>query len=178
MQYWNQDEDDEALAQQQAQVQQAQVQQALAQQQGLSQVQQAAQQPEAQQQVIDLLQQAITLIKAQPNAGESVHLRWYMYQLLQAQQGDGEGALYKELRCSIHLGLMGECGSPHTLPCGHTFCYGCLQSLFAISSSSSSSTTCPDCRQALPSSIQALRPNIAVKAIVERLLPRQLSLSH
>lgn len=159
MQYWNQDEDDEALAQQQ----QAQVQPA--------QVHQHAQ---PQQQVIDLLQQAITLIKAQPNAGESVHLRWHMYQLLQAQQGDGEGALYKELRCSIHLGLMGECGSPHTLPCGHTFCYGCLQSLFA----SSSSTTCPDCRQALPSSIQALRPNIAVKAIVERLLPRQLPLSH
>ncbi len=173
MQYWNQDDDDhEALAQQSQQSQQSQ----QPQQSQQSQQPQQPVVPLAQQQVIDLLQQAITLIKAQPNAGESVHLRWHVYQLLQAQQGDGEGALYKELRCSIHLGLMGECGSPHTLPCGHTFCYDCLQSLFAISSSSS--TTCPDCRQALPSSIQALRPNIAVKAIVERLLPRQLSLSH
>jgi hypothetical protein len=123
---------------------------------------------------IEHIQLAIQALQADPDSSSSsssIHLRWHIYQLLQAQAGDdGLGALYKELRCSIHLGLMGENGPPYTLPCGHSFCYDCLVSLFA----SVTNCSCPDCRKPMSRHcLTELHPNIAIKAIVERLLPKK-----
>jgi hypothetical protein len=118
--------------------------------------------------VIELLDEAIKAIKAIPDAGESVHLRWRIYQLLQAQKTDGDSAIYKELRCSIHLDLLGEKGPPVTLPCGHSYCTDCIA---PIVNGTSWNQTCPDCRGIIPNGIN-LRPNVAIKAIVDRLLPR------
>lgn len=121
---------------------------------------------------IEHIQLAIQALKDESSSpSSSIYLRWHIYQLLQAQAGDdGLGALYKELRCSIHLGLVGENGAPYTLACGHTFCYDCLEQLFA----SSSNCMCPDCRKPLTRYCLAeLKPNIAIKAIVERLLPKK-----
>ena len=104
--------------------------------------------------VIELLDEAIKGVRSLPEAGESIHLRWRIYQLLQAQKTDGDSAVYKELRCSIHLDLLGEKGPPVTLPCGHSYCTDCIAPIVNVA----------DYRQTCP--------NVAIKAIVDRLLPR------
>ena len=104
-----------------------------------------------------------------PNAGESSTLRWKIYSLLQSQDSDGNGAIYKELRCSIHLGLLGENGDPLTLPCGHTYCRECIKPIIV-----SQNKICPDCRTPIHISLEELRTNVSIKAIVDRLIPRQI----
>jgi hypothetical protein len=114
--------------------------------------------------IIKRLEECIDRLKAVPDAGNSVHLRWTIYKLLQAQQSDGDCAIYKELRCSIHLGLAGENGPPVTLPCGHTYCRSCIAQVIH------ENQNCPDCRGVIPP--VHLHNNVAIKAIVDRLIPR------
>ena len=78
--------------------------------------------PNPLEEVIKKLDECKVLLQSIPNAGECSTVRWKIYGIIQAQQGDCNGALYKELRCSIHLGLIGENRSPVTLPCGHNYC--------------------------------------------------------
>ena len=114
-----------------------------------------------------LLQMAADIIKSVPDAGASGGLRWRIYQLIQAQMGDDDSALYKELRCSIHLGLAGEDGAPVTLPCGHTFCKSCVAPMFGPAVV----PKCPQCRERISVPFTALKTNVGIKGVVDHLMP-------
>jgi hypothetical protein len=118
---------------------------------------------------IVLLQIAADIIKSVPEAGASGGLRWRIYQLIQAQQGDDDSALYKELRCSIHLGLTGEDGAPVTLPCGHSFCKSCVAPMFA----GGAVPKCPQCRERVSLPLSALKTNVGIKGVVDHLMPME-----
>ena len=117
---------------------------------------------------ITLLIEAATIIKSVPDAGQSSMLRWRLYQTIQAQEGGDDAALYKELRCSIHLGLAGECSDPVTLPCGHSFCKTCLGPLYL---QSAAQRKCPQCRTLITVSYDSLKQNVALNGITQHLLP-------
>nr|XP_015195293.1 PREDICTED: tripartite motif-containing protein 52-like isoform X2 [Lepisosteus oculatus] len=53
-------------------------------------------------------------------------------------------ALVEELQCPVCLGLFSD---PVTLPCGHTFCRGCLESYLATDVPVH---LCPECRAPIP----------------------------
>ena len=113
-----------------------------------------------------LLQLAATMLKEIPDAGSSGVLRKRIYDVVRAQKGHGESAFFKELTCSVHLGLIGEDdGAPVSLACGHNFCRRCVVPLFA-----SPSPTCPTCREAISVPLSALKVNSGIKGIVEHLL--------
>jgi len=116
---------------------------------------------------IMLLQLAADIIKTVPDAGASGDLRWRIYQLIQAQEGDDNSALYKELRCSIHLGLAGEDGTPVTLPCGHSFCKSCVKPMFGTGTV----PKCPQCRERVNVPLSALKTNACIKGVVDHLMP-------
>lgn len=116
-----------------------------------------------------LVQEASEIAKTIPNAGESVELRWRIYQMIQSQAESDNAALYKELRCPIHLGLAGENSDPVTLPCGHTFCKTCIAGLFGPTTTP---RKCPQCRADITVSYASLKTNLAIKGIVAHLLPR------
>jgi hypothetical protein len=120
---------------------------------------------------IVLLQEAAEIAKTVPDAGSSGGLRWRLYQVVQAQEGDDNAAFYKELRCSIHLGLAGETSEPVTLPCGHTFCKTCIAPFYKVGASVGA-RKCPQCREPITVSYQSLKVNVAIKGIVDHLLPR------
>ena len=117
---------------------------------------------------ITLLKEASTVIKSIPDAGESGGLRWRLYQTVQAQEGSDNAAFFKELRCSIHLGLAGEISEPVTLPCGHSFCKTCLATFFTMPMHQ---RKCPQCREQITVTYQNLRTNVAIKGVVDHLLP-------
>ena len=117
---------------------------------------------------IVLLQHATSIIASQPEAGQSATLRWKIYQLIQAQQSE-DSCFYKELRCPVHLGLCGEVSDPVTLPgCGHSYCRTCVAPIMA-----GANPRCPQCRAPITAPLDQLRTNIAIKAVVDRLLPQQ-----
>ena len=120
---------------------------------------------------IVLLQEAAEIAKTVPDAGSSGGLRWRIYQVVQAQEGDDNAAFYKELRCSIHLGLAGETSEPVTLPCGHTFCKTCIAPFYKVGASVGA-RKCPQCREPITVTYQSLKVNFAIKGIVDHLLPR------
>jgi hypothetical protein len=101
-----------------------------------------------------LVQEASEIAKTIPNAGESVELRWRIYQMIQSQAESDNAALYKELRCPIHLGLAGENSDPVTLPCGHTFCKTCIAGLFGATTTP---RKCPQCRADITVSYASLK---------------------
>jgi hypothetical protein len=117
-----------------------------------------------------LLQHAAGIISSVPECGQSATLRWRIYQLIQAQQGSEDSAFYKELRCPIHLGLCGENSDPVTLLCGHSFCLTCIVPV--ISGTSAAQRRCPQCRAPILVTADQLSTNVAIKAIVDRLLPQ------
>ena len=119
--------------------------------------------------VIEKLDECIISLQSIPNTGECSTVRWKIYKLIQAQQGDCNGALYKELRCSIHLGLIGENGFPVTLPCGHNYCIYCISPILSVLYSAK---ICPECRSPINITLDQLKPNIALQSIVTYLLPR------
>ena len=125
------------------------------------------------QELIQQLDNCIGITSVIPDVGNNTHVRWGIYQLLQAQQSDGDCAIYKELRCSIHLGLMGEHENspPVTLPCGHTYCKECIKPIIQARTYNREAI-CPDCRTPIKLSLNDLKTNIAIKAIVDRLIPR------
>ena len=120
---------------------------------------------------LTLMVKAAEIIKAVPGAGASGTIRWRIYQLIQAQEGDDNAALYKELKCSIHLGLVGECSDPITLPCGHSFCKTCIAPMYYISVQPTQ-RRCPQCREQITVAYSSLRPNVAIKGVTNHLLPR------
>lgn len=120
---------------------------------------------------LTLMVKAAEIIKSVPGAGQHGMIRWRIYQLIQAQEGDDNAALYKELKCSIHLGLAGECSDPVTLPCGHSFCKTCIAPMYYISVPASQ-RKCPQCREQITVSYSSLRPNVAIKGMTNHLLPR------
>ena len=115
---------------------------------------------------IVLLNEATVIIKSVPGAGGSGALRWRIYELLQAQEGSDDSALYKELRCSICIGLSGSSSDPTTLPCGHSFCKSCIAPLFTRTQ-----CKCPQCRAPITISYDSLRTTVAIKGISDHLLP-------
>ena len=119
---------------------------------------------------IMLLTEASTIIRTVPDAGESGTLRWRLYQAVQAQGGSDNAALFKELRCAIHLGLAGECSDPVTLPCGHSFCKTCIAPFF-YAGASVSNRKCPHCREIITVSYQQLKTNVAIKGVTAHLMP-------
>jgi hypothetical protein len=119
---------------------------------------------------IVLLQEAAEITKTVPEAGSSGALRWRLYQAVQAQEGDDDAAFYKELRCSIHLGLAGEMSEPVTLPCGHTYCKTCVAPFYKVGASVGA-RKCPQCREPITVMYQSLKVNFAIKGIVDHLLP-------
>lgn len=120
---------------------------------------------------LTLMVKAAEIIKAVPGAGGSGTIRWRIYQLIQAQEGDDNAALYKELKCSIHLGLAGECSDPVTLPCGHSFCKTCIAPMY-YASVLPSQRKCPHCREQITVSYSSLKPSIAIMGVTNHLLPR------
>jgi hypothetical protein len=126
--------------------------------------------PESQalQPAITLIEQAIPIVQGVRDAGDSGLLRWRIYQVLQAQKNDGDSAIYKELRCSICMDLAGVNGPPATIGCGHTYCRGCIGPVIA---GPVPGRRCPDCRVSIVAG-SPLVTNVAIKGIVDRLLPR------
>jgi len=119
---------------------------------------------------ITLLKTVATIVKSVPDAGENPTLRWRLYQAIQAQEGGDNAALYKELRCSIHLGLAGECSDPVTLPCGHSFCKTCIAPLY-YASVAVSQRKCPQCRVPITVAYSSLKTNVAINGVTTHLLP-------
>lgn len=119
---------------------------------------------------LSLLVKAASIIKSVPGAGKYATLRWRIYQLMQAQEGDDNAALYKELRCSIHLGLAGETSDPITLPCGHSFCKTCIAP-FYFRTTPANMRVCPQCRASITVSYDSLKPSVAIMGITNHLLP-------
>ena len=120
---------------------------------------------------IVLLQEAADITMSVPDAGASGGLRSRLYHAVQAQDGHDDAAFYKELRCSIHIGLAGELSDPVTLPCGHTFCKTCVAPLFKMGASDAT-RKCPQCRDPIRVAYWSLRVNVAIKGIVDHLLPQ------
>ena len=118
-----------------------------------------------------LMQHAAAIINTVPDAGQSPTLRWRLYQLIQAQKNGEDAAFYKELRCAIHLGLCGEAGDPVTLPCGHSFCRPCITPV--VGSAQAAARKCPSCRVPITLALADLKATVAIKCIVDRLLPQQ-----
>ena len=121
-----------------------------------------------------LLLKASHIMHSMPSPGEDASLRWRIYQLIQAQEGHDDAAFYKEMRCAIHLGVVGECSNPITLGCGHSFCKTCIapfyfQGTYAIQ------RKCPTCRSPIKVSYDELKPNVSLMGIVEHILPPGLS---
>jgi len=116
------------------------------------------------------LQESAAILADKPDAGESGILRQRIYELIQSQKGSGNCAIYKELRCPIHLDLVGENGAPTTLACGHTYCIGCITPI--INNPSMVARKCPECRIPITVQIGQLRENVAIKNITDRLQPR------
>jgi len=123
---------------------------------------------------LTLMIKAAEIIKAVPGAGGFGGIRWRIYQLIQAQEGDDNAALYKELKCAIHLGLAGECSDPVTLPCGHSFCKTCIAPMY-YASVQPSQRKCPQCREQIMVSYHSLRPNVAIKGMTNHLLPQGMT---
>lgn len=123
---------------------------------------------QALQPAISLIEQAIPIVQGVREAGDSGRLRSRIYQLLQAQKNDGDSAIYKELRCSVCMDLAGINGPPVTIGCGHTYCKGCI---VPIATGPPSGRKCPDCRVSIIVDGSRLAANVAIKGIVERLLP-------
>jgi len=120
---------------------------------------------------LTLMVKAAEIIKSVPGAGASGTIRWRIYQLIQSQEGDDNSALYKELKCSIHLGLAGEYSDPVTLPCGHSFCKTCIAPMYYISVQPSQ-RRCPQCREQITVAYSSLKTNVAIKGMTAHLLPR------
>eukprot|EP00079_Xenopus_tropicalis_P019085 XP_012808385.1 PREDICTED: E3 ubiquitin/ISG15 ligase TRIM25-like [Xenopus tropicalis] len=71
-----------------------------------------------------------------------------------------------ELSCSICRGIYTD---PVTLPCGHTFCRGCIERTWDWQKSIEEDPSCPECRQRYRRQPE-LKRNLRLKNIVERFL--------
>ena len=76
--------------------------------------------------------------------------------------------LSKLVECSVCLST---CQEPVTLPCGHTFCMGCLQEL--IQRGTNGVFACPMDRYHFPTNYP-LRTSLTLKAITEIVTGSQL----
>jgi len=83
---------------------------------------------------LDLLRQALVIIRATRNLGENRAFVTQLYELIKSQRSDvNDCAIYKELRClipGVPPHLCGTNGDPITLLCGHTYCRECIRPYF------------------------------------------------
>lgn len=100
-------------------------------------------------------------------------IRIAIYSIIQSQSRSREhGAVYDELKCAIHGGLLGNRGYPSmnhndpvTLSCGHTFCRGCLLSPAVV-------LACPTCRENIVYDVVTMPPSAEIlKLVRDRLKP-------
>ena len=139
----------------------------------------AAQLPQEQIDILDKLQDLITSVKSIPEAGSgaefSPNLRHGIYLLIQSQtQADEEGAIYTDLKCPIHLGLLGRntafAGGEReiiTLGCGHSFCRGCIRQWIGRPYA----PLCPTCRVPIVRGSENVTKSICLTNIMNRLKP-------
>ena len=139
----------------------------------------AAALPENEKAILDKLGEVIGMTKAIPEAGSSAdfspNLRYGIYLLIQAQtQADEQGALYSDLKCAIHLGLLGRntalAGRERdiiTLSCGHSFCRGCIRQWIARPYA----PLCPHCRTPIVRGSENVEKSICLTNIMNRLKP-------
>lgn len=82
--------------------------------------------------------------------------------------------LEEDLTCSVCYSLFSD---PRVLPCSHTFCKSCLDSLLQTSTNYSiwrplrMPLKCPNCRSVVelpPSGVDALPTNVSLRAIIEK----------
>ncbi|XP_026173988.1 tripartite motif-containing protein 59-like isoform X2 [Mastacembelus armatus] len=82
--------------------------------------------------------------------------------------------LEEDLTCSVCYSLFSD---PRVLPCSHTFCKTCLDSLLHVTTNYSIWRSlrlplkCPNCRsvvELLPSGVDALPTNVSLRAIIEK----------
>ncbi|KAM3615731.1 uncharacterized protein V6R79_006945 [Siganus canaliculatus] len=81
-------------------------------------------------------------------------------------------SLEEDLTCSVCYSLFSD---PRVLPCSHTFCKSCLDSLLQVSAPYSIwrrlPIKCPNCRSVVelpPAGVDALPSNVSLRAIVEK----------
>jgi hypothetical protein len=118
--------------------------------------------------VIDLIRQAIAILVTIPDVGTSNTLRKLIYDIIQAQHIDDDSPIYDELKCSIHLGLIGEeGGSIVTLLCGHSFCRQCINSWLQRPYP----PNCPSCRSPIGLPAGSFGNTAELFNITRRLLP-------
>ena len=116
-----------------------------------------------------LIQKATSLLTGVEDVGESNVLRQSIYSLVQSQKGNGNCAFYRSLQCPLHLDLLGDNGPPTTLPCGHSYCIGCITGVINLAPHL---RLCPTCRAPIRVAIADLRINSVIGDITDRLRPR------
>jgi hypothetical protein len=99
-----------------------------------------------------------------------------VYNIIQAQTKNYDGAIYNDLKCPVCMELFNHC-SMHagrekdviTVGCGHSACRGCFRGWRA-----QGHTDCPVCRTGgvLTAASLELPKSISLSNIVERLKPR------
>ena len=105
------------------------------------------------------------------DAGDDAYFRQAIYKLLQAQKG----VINKELQCAFHLGLIGEddYGPPVTINCGHNYCKNCITDVIDHAITHGKIPSCPECRVRTIIPEGGFKANVALTAIVCRLIPQK-----
>jgi hypothetical protein len=123
---------------------------------------------------IELLRQALVIIRATPNLSESRAFKIQLYDLIKSQRSEtNDCAIYKELRCLIPGGVSHLCGANGdaiTLLCGHTYCRECIRPYFGqICPCIGPNLRCP-CNYRLNIPINTIGKSVSVSNIVSSLI--------
>jgi len=132
---------------------------------------------------VDAADTAIGALKAVPVAQTAggQRVRQKVYEFIQAQVKGGntaECAVIKDLQCIIHFDLFGtEVGQspaqkqPITMPCGHTYCRGCIHG-WRMTAHGINCPQCPGTPLPTAAALLAMPPTFAIQNICQYLVPR------